>query len=325
MKTKIFVLLMVVLVSGLLLPLASNAITVSPPLIEIDANRGDVINQVLKVRNEEAVPVTYYLSAERFVASGEQGEPQFVGEDVGLATWIKFNVDSIVVPAGQTIEVPFSINVPNYAGPGGQYAAIFLSTLPPSAAKGGSQVTIASKIGTLVLVKIAGEIKESAQVAEFSAGSGSYLALPANFKIRVENNGNIHVKPMGTILIKNAFGSVAGEVKVNDNGGNVLPEQTRKFESAWVKNANATGATTFWGKYRQEKENYAFGKYSADLTLAYGTAGRVLNAKTSFWVIPWHILIVNLIVLVIIVVILYFLLKQYNAYIVKKYSGSKKK
>jgi len=324
MKTKIFSLVIALLAVGLLLPLASQAVTVSPPIIELDAAKGDVVNQSIKVRNEGAAAVTYYLSAERFVAGGEAGQPSFTGEDVDLATWIKFPFQSITVPAGATVEVPFSIIVPNYAGPGGHYAAIFLSTAPPEAAKTGSQVSIASRIGTLVLVKIAGEIKESAQVAEFSTTMKTFSSLPADFNIRLKNDGNVHLKPMGTITVKNMWGSVAGKVAVNENGGNVLPDQIRKFEAAWVKNPNAVGATTFWGKYRQEKENYAFGSYSAELTLAYGTAAKTLTASTSFMVIPWNVIVVNLAIIVIIVVILYFGIKRYNKWVLKKYAKAKK-
>ncbi|MCX6743020.1 MAG: hypothetical protein NT116_02170, partial [Candidatus Parcubacteria bacterium] len=77
MKTKIFTLVIAMLAVGLLLPLASSAVTVSPPIIELDAAKGDVINQSIKVRNEGAAAVTYYLSAERFVAGGEAGQPAF--------------------------------------------------------------------------------------------------------------------------------------------------------------------------------------------------------------------------------------------------------
>lgn len=312
------------LLGALLVPVASNAVTISPPIIELDAAKGDVINQAIKVRNESNATTTYYLSAERFVAGGEAGSPQFVGgEDIDLASWIKFPFSSISIPAGQTIEVPFTIAVPNYAGPGGHYAAIFLSTVPPEAKAGGSQVSIASRIGTLVLIKIAGEVKEQAEITEFSTSSKTYDALPVTFITRVKDSGNVHLKPAGTILIKNMWGSVAAKVAVNETGGNVLPDQIRKFESQWVKDPNAVGAQSFWGKYRQQKENYAFGKYSADLNLSYGTAGKVLTASTSFMVIPWNVIAVNLLCLIIVVVILYFVVKRYNAWLLKKYARKK--
>lgn len=326
MKTKkLYVLLTALFLVALLVPVASNAVTVSPPIIELESAKGNVItDQAIKVRNETNATTTYYLSAERFVAGGEAGSPQFVGgEDVDLASWIAFPFSSISVPAGQTVEVPFTITVPNYAGPGGHYAAIFLSTVPPEAKAGGSQVSIASRIGTLILVKIAGEVKEQAEIAEFSTSAKTYDALPVDFITRIKDSGNVHIKPAGTILIKNMWGSVAAKVAVNEAGGNVLPDQIRKFESQWVKAPNAVGAQTFWGKYRQQKENYAFGKYTADLNLSYGTAGKVLTASTSFMVIPWNVIAVNLLCLIIVVIILFFLIKQYNAWLLKKYAKKK--
>jgi hypothetical protein len=322
MKTKkILGLMAVFMLMAILMPFAGYAITVSPPIIEIDAKKGDVINQVLKVKNEGTENAVYYLSSQKFIAANESGAPQFVegkADEVDLASWIKFGVTSITIPAGQTVELPFTIVVPQFAGPGGHYAAIFLGTVPPDAKADASQVAVASRVGALVLVKIAGEIKESAELAEFATTAGTYASLPADFNIRIKNSGNVHLKPSGSILIKNMFGSVAGKVAVNETGGNILPDQIRKFDASWVKNANATGATTFWGKYRQEKENYAFGKYTADLMLAYGTAGKTLNATASFWVFPWHVIIVNLIVIILAVIIIYFLVKKYNAYILAK-------
>ncbi len=317
---------------GLMIPFASDAVTVSPPLLEIEAAKGDIINQSIKVRNEGADTVTYYISAQKFIASGEKGRPGFVStavEDVDLASWIKFNYDNITIPGGQSVEIPFTITVPNFAGPGGHYAAIFLSTLPPESVAAGSQVAIASRIGTLVLLRIAGEVNESAELAEFSAGSDSYASLPVDFSVRIKNNGNVHIKPVGAIVIKNMFGSVAGTVAVNDKGGNILPDSMRKFDKeenvVWVKNSKAVGATTFWGKYLEEKENYAFGKYTAHLALSYGTAGRKLTAATTFWVIPWHVIAVNLVVLVLFIIAIYLLVKKYNAWILKKYGKKAEK
>lgn len=318
---KILVLAVLLMLIGISIPFAGDAVTVSPPILEIEGARGQVINQSLKLRNESADMVTYYLTTQKFTASGEGGAPQFIeGEvqEVDLASWIRFQYDSVNIPGGQTIEIPFSIVIPQFAGPGGHYAAIFLSTLPPDTKASTSQVSVASRIGTLVLVKIAGEVKESAELAEFTSVNGTYASLPADFAVRVKNNGNIHIKPTGSIVIKNLFGSVAGNISVNDKGGNVLPESIRKYDASWVKNPNAVGATTFWGKYRQEKENYAFGKYTADLMMSYGTANKPLTASTSFWVIPWHVIIVNLISIVLIVIILYFLIKRYNAWILAK-------
>ncbi|MCX6743276.1 MAG: hypothetical protein NT116_03485 [Candidatus Parcubacteria bacterium] len=320
MKTKkILGLMAIFMLMAILMPFAGYAITVSPPIIEIDAKKGDIINQVLKVKNEGTENAVYYLSSQKFIAANESGAPEFVegaAEEVDLASWIKFGVTSITIPAGQTVELPFSIVVPQFAGPGGHYAAIFLSTVPPEAQAGASQVAVASRVGALVLVKIAGEIKESAELAEFNTTAESYASLPADFNIRVKNSGNVHLKPSGSILIKNMFGSVAGKITVNETGGNILPDQIRKFDASWVKNASAIGATTFWGKYRQEKENYAFGKYTADLMLSYGTAGKTLNASAGFWVIPWHVITVNLIVIILVVIILYFLVKKYNAWLI---------
>lgn len=328
MKTKKFyVFLATVLAVCLLLPVAGSTMTISPQIIELNAVKGDVISQSLKIHNESAAAEIYFLSTEKFVAAGEAGTPEFVsgGEDVDLVSWIKFSTESITVPAGATVEVPFTITVPSYASPGGHYAAIFLSTAPVKATPVGSSISITSRMGCLILIKIAGEVKESAELAEFSTSAKSFSSLPVDFAIRVSDTGNVHLKPVGTILIKNIFGLIVGKISVNDNKGNVLPGQIRKYDVQWVKNPNATDAKTFWGKYRDQSENYAFGRYTADLALTYGSAGWTLSGVTSFWVIPWNIILVNLLIVIMVVIILCFAVKKYNAWLLKKYGKKRKK
>lgn len=49
--------------------------------------------------------------------------------------------------------------MPENADPGGHYAAIFLSSLPPTK-EGEKTIGVASKIGALVLLRVEGDIRE---------------------------------------------------------------------------------------------------------------------------------------------------------------------
>lgn len=313
---------------------SAKAITVSPPIMEIAAKRGDVITDKIKVTNESDVEQTYYVSVERFVAEGDQGAASFIEDNnpLELPSWISFPTRQVTVGPDERKVIPFSVSVPQNADPGGHYASIFLSTTPPSTDGRGSQVSIGGRVGVLMLLKVDGQVNETASVSGFAAADSMVAALPVDFSIKVQNAGNVHLKPKGNITVTNTLGKVVAVVDVNSQGSNVLPMSTRELGASWVKNPNAVAGakSSFWAKYRQEKANFAFGKYSADLSLVYGSASKTLSASTAFWVLPWRVLLVNTVLLVIALAILAVLVRKYNAWIISKASmasgsGSRKK
>ena len=320
----------IAVLAGLILAYNSSALTLSPPLYEIGAMPGQTLKTGLKVFNETDKANTFYFEAQNFTAKGEEGDPYFVGE-IGkedLASWIELP-GPIHLESGELKQVEFIIKVPEKADPGGHYAAIFLSTSPPSLEEGGA-VGLAAKIGTLVLLKIGGEVIEEGRLIEFGLVDGKRIFehLPIDFLVRVENLGTVHIKPAGTIEIRNIFGIKTVEVKVNiakmPDGkerpvGNILPESIRKFESSWQASEAENQPETFWQKVKFEKENFALGRYQAKLDLDYGAENdKKITAVLSFWVFPWHLILVSFIVLVLVLALLVFSIRRYNRWIIKK-------
>lgn len=324
MNKKILMLAVVALFAIALAPLASNALTVSPPIVELDLNKGDVVSQNVKIMNDASTDVTYYLAIQRFIAapSGD-GAPEFIEENasIGLASWMELPFDRITIKAKDTAEVPVVIRVPQNASPGGHYAALFIGTEPPTAE--GSQVGLTQRVGSLFLVRIAGQVKESATITQFKTDAKSYSSLPVKFTTIIDNIGNVHIKPVGNIIIRNLFGRKAAVVPFNDKGGNILPDSDRVFESVWTKTyENVPKATTFWAKYQEQKDNFAFGKYTAELNVSYGT-DKGLKQVTSFWVFPVYVIVVQLIFWIIIILILIFAFRKYNDWLITRYELGK--
>jgi len=64
---------------------------------------------------------------------------------------------------------------------------------------------------------------------------------------RVENTGNVHFKPTGTLTIKNMFGSEV--TTINLTSQNVLPDSIRQLINEWDP-----GITSF-GRYTEQIEH----------------------------------------------------------------------
>ncbi|MFA5030802.1 MAG: hypothetical protein WC495_04390 [Patescibacteria group bacterium] len=304
----------------------ASALTVTPPLSELQLVPGETTKTKIKLYNETQNPVTLYAEAVNFSAAGETGNPtyDFTAEKIGLSTWINVTPDPIHIEAGNSAEVPVTINTPADAEPGGHYAVVFFSENPPA---DGSQVSIGTKVGTLYLAEVAGDITESGQIVEFLTGASTYSRLPVDFIVRFKNTGSVHLRPTGEITVKNIFGKISDTTHVNVTKSATLPDQIRKYEAEWTKNvideSTATGMRAFWQEYKNEMHNFAFGRYSATAVMtAQATIAVQDTATTQFWVIPWHILLVDGFVLIIFVLLLILIIKKYNSWIISKAGGS---
>jgi|GEM_PF-6399128 len=83
-----------------LVPFAAQALTVSPPKIELTADPGKTISGSFLVSNEQQSKKTFYTTFENFEAQGETGVPKFVAATEGLGAWIT-GVSQVTLDPGQ--------------------------------------------------------------------------------------------------------------------------------------------------------------------------------------------------------------------------------
>lgn len=307
-----------------------DALTLIPPSLELGLTPNQSSQVAIKLFNEEAKAVELYTEARNFDAHGETGQPEFDfnSDSFGLSSWIQMESGPIVLGAGERYEVPVTITPPTGADPGGHYAAVFFSTSPPE----DGQVRISSKVGTLVLATVAGDILENGEIAQFILKDSQTVLtrLPVEFITRFQNTGNIHLKPTGKITVTNLFGKTVTELDFNTAQGATLPSTTRRYETIWeqaaVNNSDGNFWKKFWQEYANEKNNFAIGKYTATQDIIAGDKGAIQDtAETSFWIIPWRLLLVWLIIAIIAVVVLIMLIKKYNKWVVSRHANTDKK
>jgi len=282
---------------------SSVGIEVSSPLYEFTIKPGNNAQDIIKIRNVSSAATTFYPEVLDFVAKDESGTPSFLkpGEDSGtysLAKWITFTKEAVTLAPNKSEAFNFVVNVPADAEPGGHYAGILFSTQAPKSS--GTGINVATKVGSLVLVRVAGDAQELASLKEFSTDKQSYNQADVRFTTRIENSGNVHVQPKGTITIRNLFGGQVAVLDVNSLSANVLPGSIRKFETNW------------------DSPGFKLGLYRATLSLNYGDPAKTLSSQVSFWILPWTQIVIGLVVLILLLVILYLAVKRYNSWIVSR-------
>ena len=315
--------LFVPILSGIIFLLSSGtalALTITPTRLEISGDPGQVLSEQMTLINDRNVSETYYSSYANFEAQGETGSPTFVDAKDDLGTWMNAT-DSVTLSAGETRVIPVTVSIPKDAAPGGHFAAIFWGSQSPKIKS--NAVAIGSKIGFLVLLRVNGNISEKGGIVEFNTDNHQtfFNALPVNFYYRFQNGGGDRIKPMGDITVKNLLGFTSAKFPGNLIEGNILPASTRKFEAVWPGGSGATPSVTensggFFSKVRYEWKNFAFGHYTADIAMTYGTKNQLTESKIGFWIFPWHLTIFLIILLAILFFIGRKLVRSYNAWVI---------
>jgi hypothetical protein len=288
-KTKILTAL-AVLFSALISAPQINAqmtMTAIPPKVELKGDPGQTLTATLKLRNDSAQTENFSILVEDFVVIDSKGTPIPVATAVGnrwsLKNWITAPKE-IPVDGGGLQIVNITVKIPMTALPGGHYAMITYT--PNAQAKPGDLKqtgnVITQRVGTLIYITVSGPVTEKATVTKFSVPKFIEKG-PVEFTGSIESLSDIHINPKGTITISNPLNTKVAEVKVD--AGNIFPESVRDFTATW---------NTKWG----------WGRYKADLQLAYGAAGSLLTATIFFWLFPIRLVIYSLIALISVLLII---------------------
>lgn len=301
----------------------THALTISPPRIELRVDPGETITENLTLTNEKDTTEQFFVSFENFEAQGESGTPFFVEANSGLGTWIS-SQNVITLGPRESKIIPFTIKVPQNADAGGHFASIFWGTNPNQR---GGQVSIGAKVGTLILLSVNGEILEDGGLLSFNTLNKQffYKTLPVNFEYRFQNDGNDRIKPVGNTIIRNTLFIPTEKINPNPSEGNVLPGSTRRYEFKWIeyeRDKDYVSREGAFGKFFENAtyqwKNFALGLYSAQLKLEYGQENNKTSKTVFFFVFPWELTVI----LVLVILISYFggkkLIRKYNKYIIEK-------
>ncbi len=284
----------------------AQGLQISPVLVDLNADPGLSYTFKFSLLNVTTGDLLFNAFVNDFRAKDESGTPEVVLDSTGtpqssVISWVS-PIHSLTLKSKESKTIDVHINVPTDAEPGGHYGVIRFSGVPPSLSQSG--VALAASAGTLLLVRVSGNIKESLNLKDFyvrhnDRRSTWFETGPVTFVERLNNTGNVHVKPHGDITITNLLGKRVATLKINAENGNILPDSTRRFEQTLSK-------------------KWLFGKYTATTSLAYGTTGGVVLGSLSFWVIPYKIILAVLALILLIFLITRFIIKRYNAKIIKR-------
>lgn len=225
----------IVLATFFLLPvvsLAAGSISLSPAKIEYALSPGESVSGEIRVINNLGRPTTFRVEVEDFGPGTQSDETlSFLGNDRGpysLANYLSIATESLSALSGETVSLPFTINLPATAPPGGFYTAVTVLAEPPP----GGEAVVAVRLSATIFVRINGPVKEEGKLVNFGLTGGSFQFFnnQTNFNWSYQNTGNVYLNPYGGVERRRVLGwgkkLLVGIVEPNF----VLPGSTRLRE-----------------------------------------------------------------------------------------------
>src|ERR1035437_3045198 len=300
--------------------------TVSPVFFDLTGDPGTTITTKVRIRNNTNSPVPIKLGVEKIVGD-QNGNITLKDNNDQTLSWIKFPESSIVTKPLEWTDVPFSIDIPKDAAYGYYWEVSFSQDKNSPLAKSGVNLTGAAAVPILLNIIKAGA-KAVAKIVDFSVKNFVTEYLPTDFTIKVQNTGNIHVKPHGNIFISDGRNKDLAIIDVNSGLGNVIPNSSRIFTASWNNGFLVEQPVLQDGQPKLDKNgkpmqtlqinwnkvtSFRIGKYTANLLLVFDNGKRdvPLQSTITFWVFPYKALAVIVIAAIALVLVVRFLLKYY--------------
>jgi len=283
---KIFLLIILATI-GTIFSFKTNAqtggITIFPLTFELSTKPGETLINTVKIYNPTENIISIKMEIEDFKPEGETGrvivEP---GEDItySLKKWVKIEPTEFTLKSKEEKFVSFTISVPGNAEPGGKYGALLASTTSVIG-KEVISAAVAQKVGALIILTVSGEIKENMVLKEFSVSESSGSV---SFKIRMENNGTVHLRPKGLIAIENCQGKKIEDLEIPTL--NILPGAIRESDISWIiKGTDNCYNVYLVGSYGSKNEPFSSDKINFQTSQTPIISPSSYKGGGTFWIL----------------------------------------
>ncbi|MFA6365154.1 MAG: hypothetical protein WCW78_02010 [Candidatus Paceibacterota bacterium] len=275
----------VVLVFVLLFPFFSHfasaqvGLSLFPIKFRVTIDPGKSYSDTVTVINPNNYPIGIKPEVEN-ISGGDEGSVDLIDTDIphGVSGWIQIDKSQFDLAPQERKQIHFTITVPQNGEPGGHYGAILFRGMPPSgSAQNG--VGISGRIGSVVLVEVSGKTEKTGKLSNLTGPS--YVDHgPVEFSFSVQNTGNTHFDPQGTVSARGLFiknTNIPYEPRI------VFPGKERTFKAVW-------------------DTKYLFGPITVTAAINMPNGGAEVKTL-SFFAFPWQeaLVVLGLIVLLLFV------------------------
>lgn len=167
------------------------------------------------------------IDIQQFDANGQiiLADKPLVNQNTAFARFITTTPDKITVPKLSTVTIPLTITNAQSLSPGGHYAAIVARLISET----GSDQRILPAVSSFLLVRKVGGEQFHLSLKRNSLLDSITTSLPKETLLTFSNQGNVHVIPRGTLMLKDFFGNLVAKSTINENSLYVFPGTEREL------------------------------------------------------------------------------------------------
>lgn len=277
---------------------------ISPSLTRYDFEEGKTITDKFTVTNSfvtgEPESQTFVLSV-KFVFQ-ESGN-KYIYDKVpsgrqayDMTNWVVLDKKEFTLKQNESIDIPYTINVPVAPFPGGKYAAIVIEKKSALGQLTSSGASLDDKVAYQIIGKVAGTEFRDTEAVSYTVNKQIFWLWPREeptFTLTFKNKGNVDFLPSGDIFMHSGdITKSFWNANFNPDQLVILPENSREYKVMWKQSqgllkTDRNGLTINLDYFRMGKY-YATAKVGLDQNNFRVVQDRVV----SFWIIPIPLLVV---------------------------------
>jgi hypothetical protein len=207
LRLSLYTLLAGMVMWGLHVPSAHASLSVSPPRTVFRAPAGSKLVGSYTVKNNADQPVQVTIEPEVWgTPAGQQGKQP--------ADWVVFESREHTLEAGQSLQIPYEITMPEQPDRAELMAQVFFTTT-----SGGGAGVLRTRLGTIIYIAVEG--LEVVNVEFLGARMGLHPstegATPPDrvvLELLLINRGNVHAVPEGQVSLFDAQGQRVAQIPI---------------------------------------------------------------------------------------------------------------
>ena len=290
------------------------ALQVSPSPLVVTIKPGEQKTVEIKVYNAGATTENLKIALQAFKVSRTDSKVTLEpNSPVEVASWVTFANPNFSIKPGERFTERVLINTPASAGFNYNFALIISRQVATKAMVGQSAIQGSVAIFALLDINRPGANRKLT-IASLKTDHSIYEYLPAKLTVRLRNDGNTLLLPDGNAYIQRKTQSPKpiSVLRINPASLYLLPGVERAYDVNWTDGlpayvttqeaANAPPEQHLTWNWRNS--HFRIGRYVARFVVVYDDGHRdvPVEAETSFWVLPWKLLIGALIAAIVLLI-----------------------
>jgi len=208
---------------------ASNDYGAERSSFSYTVNPGATVEDALVVTNhgDQALDLDVY-AADGYTTDSGQFDLLVAGaESATVGAWTELKSDSITVAPGESVDVPFSLTVPDNATPG-DYAGGIVSSLTEEVQENG--ISVDRRLGIKMSLRVGGELTPSMAIENvnvaWNGGLNPVAGGDATVSYTIHNTGNAVLSAQEAVGVAGPFGVLGVQAPPIDQSPTLLPGES---------------------------------------------------------------------------------------------------